>query len=373
MPSVCVKAKAAIQVLTISLLLSACRQQQSIVADYHVDVDLLRTQEISLLDFFKEIDVIPLEATDSAYLNVSCLSTYLVVEDKLIVLDRADNSIKFFNLDGKWCGTLSKYGRGPGEYAMLTDVDYNKERRSVDILDATGKILSYAFEGSFPFIRELSIPYQMKGLVNFKSSHSGYYLFSGFDSSVLRYWEPDSEGLFEVEGIPMVEQNRRAGYKTTGSPFYVFDEDIYYTDGPTGQVFRLVGKDALPHLSWNLGRFSFKSKQVDANKTGSSINELKRASNTMAGPFSAIRETSCLVFANVLFMGRGVNIIYDKLSDVTHLFTRTQEGLMFSPGFVCGKYMYFLAPPEIARQLVPEEKLSFNSQDPNYVLIKYLI
>ena len=373
MPSVCVKVKAVILLVTSALPLSACRQQQSIVADYHVEVDLLRTEEVSISDYFRDVDVIPLEAIDSAYLNVSCLSTYLVVEDKLIVLDRAENSIKLFNLDGKWCGTLSKKGRGPGEYAMLTDVDYNKERRSVDILDASGKILSYSIESGFPFIRELDIPYQMKGLANFKSTQTGYYLFSGYDSFVLRYWEPDSDGLFDVAGIPMVEQNRRAGYKTTGSPFYVFDEDINYTDGPTGQVFRLVGKDAIPHLSWDLGRFSFKSKLVDANKTGSSINELKRASNAIAGPFSAIRETPSFVFANVLFMGRGVNIIYDKLSDSVHLFTRTQEGLVFSPGVVCEKFMYFLVPPEIAGQVVPEEKLSFTNQDANYMLIKYSI
>lgn len=353
-------------------LLSGCSRQEPI-ADYQVDVDLLKVQEVSVSELFKGVEVIPLESKDSAYLNVSCLSGYQIAGDQLFVMDKANNAVVLFSLDGEWLGTLSKQGRGPGEYVMLTDMDYNFEQRSIDILEATGRVLSYATEKGFPLIRELGIPNDLKSLVYFKSVPSGYYLYSGYSRSVLYYYDIKRGQVYDVAGIPEVEQNRRAGYKTAGSPFYNYNEEVFYTDGATGGVYRLAGKDAEPHIIWNLGRFSFKPGIVDADKTGTSYEQLKVASNAMAGPFSNVRETSKCVFTSALFMGRSVNIIYNKSSKAAIAFGRTSEGLIFSPGVVSNNAMYLLVPPEIAVQLIPEELTKDITDDSNYLLIKYLL
>ena len=353
------------------LLLSGCGQKER-AAMYKVDVDLLKVQEVSLSDVFNKIEVIPLEAKDSAFLNVSCLSSYLVAENLLLVQDRANNAVVIFSLDGKWRGTLSKYGRGPEEYVMLTDMDYNTELHSIDILEATGKVLSYALTDGFPLIRKLDFSHRVNGLTYFKSIPSGYYLFSGYSRTPLHYLESNSCDVVDIEGVPKAEQNRRAGYKTTGSPFYVFDDSVFYIDGATGQVFRLEGQESTPYLAWNLGRFSFKPKKVDASETGTSIERMKVASNAMAGPFSTVSETSQSVFTNVLFMGRGVNILYDKTTNEVKIFARTREGVMFSPGYVYEDALYFLVPPEIASQVIPYDMIPPIREESNYILIKYI-
>ena len=67
-----------------SLILFACSQKGEAEGGV-VSVNLLDKEEPSWTEFFKEIEVIQLENRDSAYLNISCLFSYVMAENKLYV------------------------------------------------------------------------------------------------------------------------------------------------------------------------------------------------------------------------------------------------------------------------------------------------
>ncbi len=330
----------------------------------------MKTEEPSLSFFFKEIDVIQLEGRDSAYLNTTCLSSYFYADEKLYVMDQANKSVVVFGIDGKWEETFRRYGRGPQEYAMMTDMAFNAGLRSIDILEATGIIISYGVDSPHPMIRRVEIPRVLRGVNYFMPCGSGYYLFSGYEDISLTYFDTESGELTNVSGIPNVEQNLRAGYGTTGSPFYLFDGHAFYVDGATGSIFELNGKNAVPYIRWDYGRHSFHSEHVDIKRTGRSYEELLATSSLMAGPVALTRETKHYLFTNVLFMRRWLNVVYDKETRKKYVFVRMKDGVMFSPGKYYKEALFSLIPPEVAGPFLPRD-IKEPESDVNYLIIRY--
>ena len=189
----------------LSIILSACTQNKR-TEEYVKSVDLLQIEEPSLTDYFKGIEVIPLENRDSAYLNLSCLSSYVFAEDKMYVFDRSNHAVVVFGLDGKWVETICKYGRGPGEYLMPTDLAYNEKFHSLDILEATGTIISYELERPHSLLRKIKIP-DLHAVHYFFPIDSGYYLFSSSEDSAVNYSK--TMGLYFGTSVFMIVQPMR--------------------------------------------------------------------------------------------------------------------------------------------------------------------
>ena len=154
------------------ILLAGCVQGRQPEGNME-SVDLLTVSEPSLHDFFKQVEVIQLEGRDSAYLNTSCLSRYLVVEDRIFVMDRANQAVVIFDASGKWKETFRRYGRGPQEYVMMTDIAYNAGLQSIDVLEATGSILSYSLDPPHPMIRKIKIPDGVRASTIFSPADPG--------------------------------------------------------------------------------------------------------------------------------------------------------------------------------------------------------
>ena len=339
-------------------------------------VDLLTVSEPSLHDFFKQVEVIQLEGRDSAYLNTSCLSRYLVVEDRIFVMDRANQAVVIFDASGKWKETFRRYGRGPQEYVMMTDIAYNAGLQSIDVLEATGSILSYSLDPPHPMIRKIKIPDGVRAVDHFLPipSGTGYYLFSGYEESVLNYLDAENGTLTEVHGVPEVERNIRAGYETSGSPLYTFAGQVHYVDGASGRIFQLNGDQAVLHLGWDYGKYAFRPEVVDAERTAGpeSYQTMLSASSSMAGPVSLTQETERFVFTNVLFMKRWLNVVYDKETGAKTVFEKWKEGQMFSPGYPSDQALYLLVPPEASGRFLPSGA-EMPGENANYLVLKYVL
>lgn len=359
-----------IQILLLSIaLLSACMHNKQTEGDIE-PVDLLKVEEPPLSFFFKAVDLIQLEGKDSAYLNASCLSSYFFAEDKLYVMDQANKSVVVFNSDGSWEETIRRYGRGPQEYVMMTDMAFNAALRSIDILEATGAIISYSLDPPHPMIRRFKMPRVLRGINHFIPYGTGYYLFSGYEEAFLHYLDTESGELTEILGIPDVERNLRAGYATTGSPFYLFKGQVYYVDGASGSIFELEGGHARPYLGWDYGSYQFRPENVNTQRTGGSYEELLKASSSMAGPVALTRETDRYVFTNVLFLRRWLNVVFDKETGKKTVFVKMKEGVIFSPGCYFDNAIYTLIPPEVVGQFLPSDTQA-PKDNSNYLIIRY--
>ena len=352
------------------ILLSACSQNRQ-SGDNTVSVNLLKVEEPSWKDFFREIEVIPLENRDSAYLNNSCGFTYSKVEDKFYIMDMANKSIIIFNADGEWLETFNRYGRGPEEYVMLTDMVYNEELRSLDVLDASGTIISYDLNPPHRMIRRIKIP-TVRATHYLFPDGSGYYLLSQFEDHALNYLDAETGELTTVTGAPEVGRAVRAGYHASRSPFYRLSGQVYYVDGASGAVFRLEGNRAVPCRSWDFGRYTFNLDKVPGGESDRPYEQVEMSSSSMAGPFVNTQETDRYVFAEVTFMKRELNVVLDKESGKVSVFPKWKEGLYFFPGYFFDDAIYVVFPPEHADQILPDG-LSNPDEDSNFMIIKYVL
>lgn len=359
------------RILILCVLLPVACTQGRQPGDNVVSVNLLDIDEPSWTEFFKKIEVIPLENRDSAYLNISCCFTYLKVEDKFYIMDMANKSIIIFNADGKWLETFNRYGRGPEEYVMLADMAYNEEMRSMDILEATGTIISYDLEPPHRMIRRIKIP-TVRATHYLFPDGSGYYLLSQYEDHALNYLDAETGELTAVTGAPEVERAVRAGYHASRSPFYRLSGQVYYVDGASGAVFRLEGNRAVPCRSWDFGRYTFDLEKVPVGKSDRPYERLDAFSSSMAGPFVNTVETDRYVFAEVTFMKREQDIVLDKESGKVSVFLNWKEGLYFFPGYFFDDAIYFVHPPEHTDQLLPDG-LSNLDEDSNFMIIKYVL
>lgn len=351
-----------------SLILFACSQKGEAEGGV-VSVNLLDKEEPSWTEFFKEIEVIQLENRDSAYLNISCLFSYVMAENKLYVFDRSNHAVVVFGLDGRWVETICKYGRGPGEYQMPTDIAYNEIFHSLDILDAAGTIFSYELEPPHSLLRKIKIP-DLHSVHHFIPVDFGYYLFSSYEDPAVNYLDLGTGELIAVSGVPPVERNERASYHTTGSPFYVYDGKLFYVNGADGAIFQIEGNKAESVLTWDFGRYSFDPDRIDPNDV--SIERFQNVSSLMAGPVARTWETERFLSANVFFMKQDINVLLDKENGKTTVFTKVKEGMDFYPGVYYDGALYALWPPEAASALFPPD-YALPELDSNFMIIKYVL
>lgn len=350
------------------ILLSACKQNRQ-AGENTVSVDLLKVEEPSWADFFKGIEVIPLDNRDSAYLNASCAFSYLKVEDKFYIMDKANKSIIIFNTDGKWLETFNRYGRGPEEYVMFTDIVYNETLRTLDVLEATGTIISYELEPPHRMVRRIKIP-DVRATHYLLPVGSGYYLLSKFEDQALNYLNAETGELSAVNGAPEVERAVRAGYHASRSPFYRLFGQMFYVDGASGAVFRLEGNRAVPCWEWDFGRYTFRIDRVPLDASDQFYERVEASSSSMAGPFINTQETARFVFAQVLFMKRDLNVVLDKETGTVSVFTKWKEGPFFFPGLYLEDALYVLCPPEHAdKLLLPDYPIP--AEDSNFLIVKY--
>lgn len=131
--------------LSLFLLLTctACRTAvQTNEMTFQVNPERLTTKGFD--KFYRLKEVIPLETTDSSLLSV--ILKVIAVKDRLFI-STWDNQIFSFSRDGKFIGKVGKYGRGPGEYQLLTDFVVTKNPEQLVICDAMGKFVYYNWEG----------------------------------------------------------------------------------------------------------------------------------------------------------------------------------------------------------------------------------
>jgi len=70
-------------------------------------------------DCVQDIHFIPLQTTDSSLL--ATIDKAIFYKDRYYLLDRTYSSLKVFNTDGSFVGSIGKLGQGPGEFTTLKD------------------------------------------------------------------------------------------------------------------------------------------------------------------------------------------------------------------------------------------------------------
>lgn len=151
-------------------------------------VDLDQPEKASLFDYFRSIEVIPLET--SSDILIQGITKVVAHQDYYYALDKPLCLIFVFDKTGKFLFKIGTRGQGAGEYAFIEDFNINPFSGNIEILEPYGRIHTYDLSGKFIETKRIAYP-------GFKVAHSLAALDSQFFCRCRRHSRSGSR-LFQL-------------------------------------------------------------------------------------------------------------------------------------------------------------------------------
>lgn len=148
-------------ILPFAICFIMCTPKPQICDEIFVDFD--RPEKVSLFEYFRSIELIPLETSSDVL--VQGITKVVFHQDKYYTLDKPQCLIFVFDKTGKFLFKIGTKGQGAGEYAFIEDFNINPFSGNIEILEPYGRIHIYDVSGSFIETKRIAYP-------GFKVAHS---------------------------------------------------------------------------------------------------------------------------------------------------------------------------------------------------------
>lgn len=310
-------------ILLFTLCFVMCAPRQS---DNTISVDLDHPEKASLFDYFRSIDLIPLETSSDAL--VQALTKVVEHDDKYYALDKPQCLIFVFDKAGKFLYKIGTKGQGAGEYAFISDFNINPFSGNLEILEPYGRIHVYSLLGDFIETKRISYP-------EFKVAHSLaaldndiYVSHSLFEPKKIAYFDLNKQELLHEE----FEEDISIG-SYSQIPYQYKDEWFFYR--PFHPIVYKIGKKQLEaFFKFDFGKYT-KDGRTAVLSQEAKINFTKNKEE-MYAQFSymiqAVRHNDKYIFASVLWKDNDhrANIIYDKSTGKSKYIIEFDEKVWFN-------------------------------------------
>ena len=153
---------------------------------------------ITMSEFVDSVKFIALEETDESL--IKSLNKIIFTAEYVIVVDREQGIIFFFDKNGKYIKKISQKGQGPGEYTSIASCMLDEKQQLIiyDIL--AKKILFYDLDGNFlKQISNFSENTVIRDIINLPNGNFLCYTFDLVGEAEKKYtglWEVDTHGKF---------------------------------------------------------------------------------------------------------------------------------------------------------------------------------
>ncbi|MDH6343635.1 hypothetical protein M2480_002379 [Parabacteroides sp. PFB2-12] len=180
-------------------------------------------QQVSLSDYVDSFEYIELETTDDNLINH--LTKVFFVDDKIVLADRLEQQILFFDAKGRYLYKIHKQGQGPDEYLSLETVLMDDEDRII-VHDFRGRKLNYyTMEGKY--LKSIT-GFSDNALIRYMTNlPNGNFLCYVHDFVVEKVGERAS-GLWEVDSMGTFVHSYFA-YETMYPILYNEDNSYFQT------------------------------------------------------------------------------------------------------------------------------------------------
>lgn len=133
---------------------SSCQNPQKIgvATEEHVEtihIDVEKAQDLKLSNLLDSFKYVALESNDESLIGK--IDKIFLSKSEIIIVDKSiTQSIFIFSQTGKFLQKIKKIGKGPGEYQIIKDVLFDKEKKILEIYDSqSASLIKYNLEGSF--------------------------------------------------------------------------------------------------------------------------------------------------------------------------------------------------------------------------------
>lgn len=190
------------------ITVSAYLLNDSIVHGQHFDLDLKQTLVIGKA-----------ESDSTEYLFGRIRHVKYIGDDKILVSDRSNNSLRLFNFNGSFKTKFGSRGRGPGEFHEITSVEYDANGRIFITDRFQGRVTLFSDTGNL--IDTKSLP--VENLTNLQ------YVFT----------DSVSDNLY-------VGYRNHMGENDEGHFLHLFDSDLNYSQNQFLNVFNHFFNKEIP-------------------------------------------------------------------------------------------------------------------------------
>jgi len=254
------KTVAFVCVFCVLLICFSCNRSRSPSDFDTIQVDLTNPQRASLFDYFKHIELIPLETNDDVVIGF--LNKIIYHQNKYYILDRhrGNNVILVFCDTGKFQYNIGSQGSGPGEYILLYDMIINPFSGNIELLCPIGFIHSYDLQGNHVRSSDRITNAYLRAIHNLVAVNENTYVFkSAFNHpyQLLFYYDFYEKKIIHQE----YEENSFLRGFSFFCPFYEHLGQWYFYREFDNTTYKLGSYSLIKAFTWDFGRFNY-----DANK-----------------------------------------------------------------------------------------------------------
>ena len=236
------------------LLLPSCNKKEIIKTETQiVSIDMDRSKELSDVDLFEKIELIPLETQDASL--VGRLKKIITVKDKYYITVDEKHIVTIFDNNGKYISNSSKmYGNGPGEYMIYSDIAYNSQTNKIEILNSTG---IKAYDNQFDFSYKRELPDNMLFHRFYPIGSDEYILINGIYNPESLYFFDSKKSAFS----DTITYDHFATVTANNPPFSQVGSTQYFC--PYSASYYIFTLDCQKHSLTPVFQFDFGSKNID--------------------------------------------------------------------------------------------------------------
>ena len=223
------------------------------IINNRISIDLDNLQKASLSDYFKNIELIPLETNNDVL--IGSIRKYLIHQNNFYIFDGQQNILWIFDGNGKYVSKINKRGQGPGEYSLIYDMILNPFTGNVDLLSPFGSIYSYDLSGNH--IKTIQVADQTSESV-LRAVHrlealdeSTYALLALYNSTFVNYFDIVKNQI-TYQAYDLSETSE--GYSTST---YYYRNQLFLSYSLDNEAY-IIGNDSIVKAyTWDFGKYNY--------------------------------------------------------------------------------------------------------------------
>lgn len=208
-------------------------------------INLNKQEEVSILDLFHSVEIIPLETSDQSLISI--ISKVLYHKDRYYVLDSKMQTIFCFNASGKFLFKISAQGQGPNEYSFIGDITIDPYNGTLLALVPFGELLAYNLDGTF--ISKKQLPKEINAYNEVYPLNKEELIFISLSESQILYYSRKDNSISKKKYKN--EKMRKSSIFSPLKSTYIYNDSVFFLPSLSNDIINL--SDNQSHFSWNFG------------------------------------------------------------------------------------------------------------------------
>ena len=343
-----------------------------------ITVDLDSPQKASLFDYFKHIELIPLETNDDVL--IGNMTKIVYHQSNFYTLDRKQLIIQVFDKEGKFISKLGKRGQGPGEYIRVDDIIVNPFTGNIDFLNTFGLIHSYDLIGNQ--IKTIRVTNnELRAIHYFVALNENTYVINA-----VTY--PFKVIYFDVDEMKMLhqdyEENELLSFFHTMYPFYEYHGKWYFFSSVANGTYELGSESLVNAYVWDFGKYNYNADNILISETmRNDYDKMMEEYRRLPYMINIQGQNNRYVMAQIILKNVVyANLMFDKSTQECKFIKHFDESVEFQPLQVTNEYVLsYCIHDELEKYINKEmldeinrqkfEALMNAKEEENPIIIKY--